>query len=170
MEWGPRALGNRSLLADPRRAEMRDIINFKIKQRELFRPFAPSVLEEKSYDYFGNPIPSPFMLFVFKVNPDRQKKIPSVTHVDGTTRPQTVSEEVNPLYWDLFKKFENRTGVPVLLNTSFNVQEPIVCSPKDAVACFIKTKVDYLILNNLLTEQPYKTPSWVKDLWQKKPY
>ncbi|GAN33054.1 MAG: carbamoyltransferase [Candidatus Brocadia sp. AMX2] len=159
MEWGPRALGNRSLLADPRRAEMRDIINLKVKQREPFRPFAPSVLEEKSYDYFGNPIPSPFMLFAFKVNPDRQKDIPAVTHVDGTARPQTVRKEANPLYWNLIKEFENRTGVPVLLNTSFNVQEPIVCSPKDAVACFLKTKVDYLVLNNLLIEQPHKVPS-----------
>ncbi|MFN3532495.1 MAG: carbamoyltransferase [Candidatus Brocadia sp.] len=159
MEWGPRALGNRSLLADPRRSEMRDIINLKVKQREPFRPFAPSVLEEKSHDYFGNPIPSPFMLFAFKVNPNRQKDIPAVTHVDGTARPQTVGKEVNPLYWNLIKEFENRTGVPVLLNTSFNVQEPIVCSPKDAVACFLKTKVDYLVLNNLLIEQPCRTPS-----------
>lgn len=158
MEWGPRALGNRSLLADPRRAEIRDIINLKVKQREPFRPFAPSVLEEKSYSYFGNTVPSPFMLFAFKVNPDRQKEIPAVTHVDGTARPQTVSKELNPLYWNLIKEFENRTGVPVLLNTSFNVQEPIVCSPKDAVACFLKTKVDYLVLNNLLIEQPSKIP------------
>lgn len=158
MEWGPRALGNRSLLADPRRAEMRDIINLKVKHREPFRPFAPSVLEEKSYDYFGNPIPSPFMLFAFKVHPNRQKDIPAVTHVDGTARPQTVRKAANPLYWNLIKEFENRTGVPVLLNTSFNVQEPIVCSPKDAVACFLKTKVDYLVLNNLLIEQPHKIP------------
>jgi carbamoyltransferase len=159
-------------LADPPpRAEMRDIINLKVKQQKLFRPFTPSVLEEKSYNYFGNAIPSPFMLFVFKVNPDRRKEIPSVTHMDGTARPQTVSNKVNPLYLDLIKKFENRTGVPVLLNTSFNIQEPIVCSRKDAVACFLKTEMDYhLILNNLLTEQPYKTPSWIKDLWQKKPY
>ncbi|MEP9411384.1 MAG: carbamoyltransferase [Candidatus Brocadia sp.] len=154
MEWGPRALGNRSLLADPRRAEMRDIINLKVKQRELFRPFAPSVLEEKSYEYFGNPFPSPFMLFTFMVNPGRQKDIPAVTHVDGTARPQTVSKEANPLYWELIRAFETRTGIPVLLNTSFNVQEPIVCSPKDAVACFLKTKVDYLVLNNLLIERP----------------
>ncbi|MCF6153657.1 MAG: carbamoyltransferase [Candidatus Brocadia sp.] len=159
MEWGPRALGNRSLLADPRRLEMRDIINLKVKHREPFRPFAPSVLEEKSYDYFGNPISSPFMLFAFKVNPSKQKDIPAVTHVDGTARPQTVRKEVNPLYWNLIKEFENRTKVPVLLNTSFNVQEPIVCSPKDAIVCFLKTKVDYLVLNNLLIEQPYKAPS-----------
>ncbi|MDR4509884.1 MAG: carbamoyltransferase [Candidatus Brocadiaceae bacterium] len=152
MEWGPRALGNRSLLADPRRAEMRDIINLKVKQREIFRPFAPSVLEEKSFEYFGNPDPSPFMLFAFKVNSHKQNEIPAVTHVDGTARPQTVSKKENPLYWNLIKEFENLTGVPVLLNTSFNVQEPIVCSPKDAVSCFIKTKVDYLVLNNFLVD------------------
>lgn len=159
MEWGPRALGNRSLLADPRKAEIRDIINLKVKHREPFRPFAPSVLEEKSHDYFGNPIPSPFMLFAFKVNPGKQKEIPAVTHVDGTARPQTVSREANPLYWNLIKEFENRTGIPVLLNTSFNVQEPIVCTPKDAIACFLKTRVDHLVLNNLLIEQPRKRPS-----------
>ncbi|HZX48577.1 MAG TPA: carbamoyltransferase [Nitrospirota bacterium] len=152
MEWGPRALGNRSLLGDPRRGEMKDIINLKVKQRESFRPFAPSVLEEKSYRYFGNPVQSPFMLFAFKVNPDRQKEIPAVTHVDGTARPQTVSREVNPLYWKLISEFDNLTGVPMLLNTSFNVQEPIVCTPADAIACFLKTKVDYLVLNNLLIE------------------
>lgn len=154
MEWGPRALGNRSLLADPRRAEMKDIINCKVKQRESFRPFAPSVLEEKSFDYFGNPIPSPFMLFAFKVNPDKLKEIPAVTHVDGTARPQTVSKDTNPHYWNLIKEFEKLTGVPVLLNTSFNVQEPIVCTPEDAINCFLKTKVDYLVLNNLLIKQP----------------
>lgn len=154
MEWGPRALGNRSLLADPRRAEMKDMINCKVKQRESFRPFAPSVLEEKSFSYFGNPIPSPFMLFAFKVNPDKLKEIPAVTHVDGTARPQTVSKDTNPQYWNLIKEFEKLTGVPVLLNTSFNVQEPIVCTPEDAIKCFLKTKVDYLVLNNLLIKQP----------------
>ena len=131
-----------------------DIINLKVKQRESFRPFAPSVLEEKSYRYFGNPVQSPFMLFAFKVNPDRQNEIPAVTHVDGTARPQTVSRDVNPLYWKLISEFDNLTGVPMLLNTSFNVQEPIVCTPADAIACFLKTKVDYLVLNNLLVEQP----------------
>ena len=154
MEWGPRALGNRSLLADPRRAEIRDIINLKVKQRESFRPFAPSVLEERSYEYFGNPEPSPFMLFAFKVNPAKAGEIPAVTHVDGTARPQTVSREENGLYWSLIKEFEKNTGVPVLLNTSFNVQEPIVCTPRDAISCFLRTKVDYLVLNNFLVEQP----------------
>ena len=154
IEWGPRALGNRSLLADPRRAEMKDIINCKVKQRESFRPFAPSVLEEESFSYFGNPIPSPFMLFAFKVNPDKLKEISAVTHVDGTARPQTVSKDTNPHYWDLIKEFEKLTGVPVLLNTSFNVQESIVCTPEDAINCFLKTKVDYLVLNNLFIQQP----------------
>ncbi len=154
MEWGPRALGNRSLLADPRREEIRDIINLKVKQREPFRPFAPSVLEEKSYEYFGNPISSPFMLFAFPVRPDKRQRIPAVTHVDGTARPQTVRKEDNPLYWHLIKTFEKHTGIPMLLNTSFNVQEPIVCTPRDAIACFLKTRVDYLVLNNLLIEHP----------------
>ena len=153
MEWGPRALGNRSLLADPRRSEMKDIINLKVKQREAFRPFAPSVLEEKSNDYFGNPIPSPFMLFAFKVNSEKIKEIPAVVHVDGTARPQTVSKDINPIYWSLIKEFEKLTNVPVLLNTSFNVQEPVVCTPEDAVKCFLRTKVDYLVLNNLLIQQ-----------------
>lgn len=153
MEWGPRALGNRSLLADPRRADMKEIINLKVKQREAFRPFAPSVLEERSSEYFGNPVPSPFMLFAFKVNQEKMKDIPAVTHVDGTARPQTVNKETNPLYWSLIKEFENLTGVPILLNTSFNVQEPIVCTPEDAIRSFLKTKVDCLALNNLLVEQ-----------------
>ncbi len=153
MEWGPRALGNRSLLADPRRIEMRDIINLKVKEREKFRPFAPSVLEEKSYDYFGNTSPSPFMLFTFKVNQNKRKEIPAVTHVDNTARPQTVSKKSNPLFWNLINEFDNLTGVPILLNTSFNVQEPIVCSPNDAIACFLRTEVDYLVLNNLLIQQ-----------------
>lgn len=157
MEWGPRALGNRSLLTDPRIAEMRDIINLKVKQRESFRPFAPSVLEEESFNYFGNPIPSPFMLFAFKVNPDKRKEIPAVTHVDGTAWPQTVSKDINPHYWNLIKEFEKLTGVPVLLNTSFNIQEPIVCTPEDAINCFLKTKEDYLVLNNLLIKQPSLT-------------
>ena len=147
------ALRNRSLLADPRKAGMRDIINLKVKQRESFRPFAPSVLEEESFSYFGNPIPSPFMLFAFKVNPDK-REMPAVTRIDGTAQPQTVSKDTNPHYWNLIKEFEKLTGVPVLLNTSFNVQEPIVCTPEDAINYFLKTKVDYLVLNNLLIKQP----------------
>src|SRR3972149_5207115 len=153
MEWGPRALGNRSLLADPRRKEIKDIINLKVKQREAFRPFAPSILEEKSGEYFPDKIPSPFMLFSFKVRPEKAGEIPAVVPVDGTARPQSVSHEANPLYWNLIKEFETITGVPILLNTSFNVQEPIVCTPEDAIKCFLKTKVDYLVLNNLLVTQ-----------------
>lgn len=153
MEWGPRALGNRSLIADPRKKEMKDIINLKVKQRESFRPFAPSVLAERSSEYFCNGSPSPFMLFACGVRPEKAHEIPAVIHVDGTARPQTVSRETNPMYWSLIKEFENITGVPVILNTSFNVQEPIVCTPEDAIKCFLKTKVDYLVLNNLLISQ-----------------
>lgn len=150
MEWGPRALGNRSLLADPRKKGMKDVINLKVKQREAFRPFAPSILEERSSEYFYNGISSPFMLLALKVREEKAKEIPAVVHVDGTARPQTVNREANPLYWKLIKEFESITGVPVILNTSFNVQEPIVCSPEDAIKCFLKTDVDYLVLNNLL--------------------
>ena len=152
MEWGPRALGNRSLLADPRRADMKEKINVVIKQRENFRPFAPSVLEERSYEYFGNPQPSPYMQFTFPVNAAKRHEIPAVTHVDGTARPQTVSRETNPRYWQLIKEFEKITGVPVVLNTSFNVQEPIVCTPADAINCFLRTKAEYLVLGNLVVQ------------------
>jgi carbamoyltransferase len=153
MEWGPRALGNRSFLADPRREEMKDIINLRIKQRESFRPFAPSVLEERSSEFFEYSGSSPFMLYAFGVKPDRKPQIPAVTHVDGTARPQTVSKETNPRYWKLIHEFEKITGVPMLLNTSFNVQEPIVCTPDEAIDSFLKTKVDFLILEDLLAEQ-----------------
>ena len=155
MEWGPRALGNRSFLADPRREEMKDIINLKIKQRESFRPFAPSVLEEKSPEYFDYTGTSPFMLYAFPVKPEKRSQIPAVTHVDGTARPQTVNKENNPLYWKLINEFGKLTGVPILLNTSFNVQEPIVCTPGEALESFIRTKVDYLVLNDLFIEHPF---------------
>jgi carbamoyltransferase len=153
MEWGPRALGNRSFLADPRREDMKDIINLKIKKREPFRPFAPSVLEEKSQEYFHNPKPSPFMLFAFDVKDDKKGQIPAVTHVDGTARPQTVNKEINPLYWKLINEFEKLTGIPLVLNTSFNVQEPIVCTPEEAIDCFMRTEADYLVLNDLLIKR-----------------
>jgi carbamoyltransferase len=154
MEWGPRALGNRSLLADPRRDEMKETINIKIKQREPFRPFAPSVLEERSSEFFDNPCPSPFMLFTFDVKPDKRKAIPAVTHVDMTARPQTVDKATNPRFWQVINEFEKITGVPVLLNTSFNVQEPIICTPSEAIDCFKRTKADYLVLNGLFIERP----------------
>ena len=146
MEWGARALGNRSILADPRRADMRDIINAKIKLREKFRPFAPSILEEAAAEYFTGSVPDPFMLHVYPVNAAKRAVIPAVTHVDGSGRLQTVSRESNPLYWQLIRAFARRTGVPVLLNTSFNENEPIVLQPGEAIDCFLRTKMDVLVL------------------------
>ncbi len=153
MEWGPRALGNRSILADPRRENIRDVINTKIKMRELFRPFAPSILEENVGEYFENSHPEPFMLTVYPIRTDKRKIIPAVTHVDGTGRLQTVSRQGNPLYWQLIKTFHSLTGVPVLLNTSFNENEPIVCRPKEALNCFVRTQMDCLVLGNFMIER-----------------
>jgi carbamoyltransferase len=150
MEWGPRALGNRSLLADPRREDIRALINAKVKQRELFRPFAPSVPAEEAGVYFDLPAPSPFMLVTVPVKPSAKGIIPAVVHVDGSARVQTVDRLANPLFHRLLQAFARRTGVPVLLNTSFNVQEPIVCSPEEAIRCFQRTEVDWLVLGNLL--------------------
>jgi carbamoyltransferase len=153
MEWGPRALGHRSFLADPRRRDMQEVINRKIKLREPFRPFAPSMLAEAGPRYFGRAIEAPFMITVFPVLPERRAEIPAVVHVDGTARPQMVRRETEPRYWQLIKEFENRTGVPVLLNTSFNVQEPIVCTPAQAVATFLNTEVDALVMGNLVARR-----------------
>lgn len=150
MEWGPRALGNRSFLADPRRTDMKETINRKIKLREPFRPFAPSILAEASERYFGRRHEAPFMITVFPVLPGRRDEIPAVVHVDGTARPQLVERDVNPRYWRLIHEFEAITGTPVVLNTSFNVQEPIVCTPQHAVSTFLNTEVEYLVLDNLL--------------------
>lgn len=146
MEWGPRALGNRSILVDPRRAEMKDVLNARIKRRESFRPFAPSILAEAVGDYFDHTHPVPFMLQVYRVKEEKRSVIPAVTHVDGTGRLQTVDRIDNPLYWKLIKAFEGLTGVPVLLNTSFNENEPIVCSPQEAIGCFVRTKMDVLVI------------------------
>jgi carbamoyltransferase len=154
MEWGPRALGNRSLLADPRREDMRELINTKVKCREPFRPFAPSVLDERAQEFFDLPAASPFMQFTVRVKASAKGTIPAVTHVDGTARVQTVTREANSRFYDLLATFGRLTGVPVLLNTSFNVQEPIVCSPEDAVRCFLRTQVEWLVLGNLLVQQP----------------
>lgn len=154
MEWGPRALGNRSLLADPRREDMRELINSKVKLRQPFRPFAPSVLEERAADYFDLAEPSPFMLFTCPVRASAKGVIPAVVHVDGTARVQTVDRQSNPRYRRLIEAFAARTGVPVLLNTSFNVNEPIVRSPDEAVQCFLRTQVDWLVLGNLLVPRP----------------
>jgi carbamoyltransferase len=148
MEFGPRALGNRSIVVDPRRAEMKDILNDRIKKREPFRPFAPSILEERTADYFEQDHPAPTMLMVYQVREDRRSEIPAVTHVDGSGRLQTVSREVNPRYYQLITDFDRLTGVPVVLNTSFNENEPIVCTPRHAIDCFLKTRMDVLYLGN----------------------
>jgi len=153
MEWGARALGNRSILADPRRPDMRDIINTKIKFREKFRPFAPSILEESLGQYFVGAVPDPFMIQVYPVRPDKRALIPAVTHVDGSGRLQTVSRRTNPLYWKLIKAFEALTGVPVLLNTSFNENEPIVHRPEEALDCFLRTRMDALVLGPFVVEK-----------------
>ncbi|MFH1221325.1 MAG: carbamoyltransferase C-terminal domain-containing protein [Candidatus Eisenbacteria bacterium] len=144
-EWGPRALGNRSIVVDPRKAEMKDVLNSRIKRRESFRPFAPSVLEEAQGAYFKDTCRTPFMLMSCDVI---GKEIPAVTHVDGTARPQTVSKSINRPYWQLIKEFEKLTGVPVVLNTSFNENEPIVCTPGEAIECFLRTKMDVLVMGS----------------------
>ncbi len=146
MEWGPRALGNRSILADPRRTDMRDRINEIIKKRENFRPFCPSILEEAVPEYFERDHPEPFMIRVYPVRKEKQGVIPAVTHVDGTGRLQSVSDRQNPLYAKLLRAFRDETGVPVLLNTSFNENEPIVTRPEEALDCFLRTRMDVLVM------------------------
>lgn len=153
-EVGPRALGNRSILMDPRRAENKDIINSRVKFREGFRPFCPSVIAEEAKNYFRNIKEAPFMIVSHDVLEEKKKVIPAVTHVDGTARPQTVTKSQNPLYYSLLKEFGTMTGVPVLLNTSFNIKgEPIVHTPSDAIRCFYDTGLDYLILGNFILEK-----------------
>jgi carbamoyltransferase len=146
MEWGARALGQRSILADPRREATRDLLNRRIKRRESFRPFCPSILRERMSDFFGGAAPDPFMVRVHPIRPDQRARIPAVTHVDGTGRPQAVDRGELPLYWRLIHAFERRTGVPVVLNTSFNESEPIVRSPDEALDCFLRTDIDRLVL------------------------
>ena len=148
VEFGPRALGNRSIVVDPRRAEMKEVLNDRIKKREPFRPFAPSILEERVADYFEQTHPAPTMLMVYQIKEERRSEIPAVTHVDGSGRLQTVSREVNERYYQLISDFAELTGVPVILNTSFNENEPIVCTPQEAIDCFKKTKMDVLYLGN----------------------
>ena len=180
MEWGPRALGNRSILADPRNPEMQRKLNLKIKYREGFRPFAPSVLAEDAGDYFDIAVPSPYMLLVAEVRESRRKPlpqgyhglplreklyhlrsdIPSVTHIDYSARLQTVHRDTNPRYWQLIQAFKKKTGYPLLVNTSFNVRgEPIVMTPEDAYKCFMRTEMDYLVLGNFLFDKK-EQPSW----------
>jgi carbamoyltransferase len=153
MEFGPRALGNRSIICDPRRKGMKDTLNARIKYREPFRPFAPSILAEKIGEWFTIDYPSPFMLMAYPVRPEKRGLIPAVTHEDGTGRLQTVHRETNPRYHDLISAFERKTGVPVVLNTSFNENEPICCRPEEAIDCFIRTRMDTLVLGNFLIDR-----------------
>ena len=147
-EAGPRALGNRSMLADPRRREMRDVLNARIKHREEFRPFAPVVLAEEAHRFFELSGLDPFMTTAPRVRPEMADKIAAAVHVDGTARVQTIERRANPPYWDLIKAFGDLTGVPVLINTSFNEREPIVASPAEAIACFLRTEMDVLVLGD----------------------
>ncbi|MDT4953791.1 MAG: carbamoyltransferase [Acidobacteriota bacterium] len=148
MEFGPRALGNRSIVVDPRRADMKEILNERIKKREPFRPFAPSILEEHVGDYFEQTHPAPTMLMVYQIKPEQRALIPAVTHVDGSGRLQTVSRDVNERYYQLISDFYKLTGVPIVLNTSFNENEPVVCTPRHAIDCFLKTRMDVIYLGN----------------------
>ena len=150
MEWGPRALGNRSILGDPRRADMKEILNKKIKRRESFRPFAPSILREAVAEWFEEDDEVPFMMKVFQVKENKRLLIPAVTHADGSGRLQTVYQETNPRYHALIRQFASITGVPILLNTSFNENEPVVCKPEEALDCFLRTKMDIVVLNDYL--------------------
>jgi carbamoyltransferase len=152
-EFGPRALGGRSILADPRRMDAKDLLNAKIKRRESFRPFAPSILKEYVDEYFEVNDQVPFMEKVFPIRKEKHAAIPAVTHVDGTGRLQTVDKEVSPRYYQLIEKFRQKTGVPILLNTSFNENEPIVNSPVEALECFLRTNMDMLVLENCVIER-----------------
>jgi carbamoyltransferase len=150
MEWGPRALGNRSIIAHPGLPNMKGILNARIKHREWFRPFAPSILAEYQHEYFERDHPSPFMLHVYKIRPEKRQTLCAVNHVDDTGRLQTVAREENPLYYDLISAFHRKTGIPVLLNTSFNENEPIVCTPEEAIDCFRRTRMDVLAIGPFL--------------------
>jgi carbamoyltransferase len=153
LEWGPRALGNRSILGDPRRADMKDILNLKIKRRESFRPFAPSILRDAVPEWFETDDDVPFMMQVFRIREEKRKEIPAVTHVDGTGRLQTVTWSGNPRYARLISAFRDLTGVPIVLNTSFNENEPVVCKPEEAIDCFLRTKMDVLVLGDTLIQR-----------------
>ncbi len=153
MEWGPRALGNRSILCDPRRSDMKDILNIKIKRRESFRPFAPSILREFVSDWFEQNDDVPFMMQVYKILEDKRSLIPAVTHVDGSGRLQTVNEKTNSRYYNLIKEFNNLTNIPMLLNTSFNENEPVVCKPEEALETFLRTRMDLLVIGDWLIKR-----------------
>ena len=156
MEWGPRALGNRSILADPRQKNMKDILNLKTKKRESFRPFAPSILEEEVEGWFEQHHQSYFMQNVYKFKEEKIKYVPAVVHLDFTGRLQTVNKKLNPLYYDLIKNFQKITQVPIILNTSFNENEPIVCNPLEAIECFKRTKIDILVIDNFYIQRTEK--------------
>jgi carbamoyltransferase len=153
MEMGPRALGNRSILADPRSTEMKDILNARVKHREPFRPFAPSILAEATGEWFDQSYTSPFMVLVYDVLPEKRALVPAITHVDGTGRLQTVEEDASPRYYRLISEFDRLTGVPILLNTSFNENEPVVMSPEHALDTFGKTRIDLLVLGNYVVRR-----------------
>ena len=153
MEWGPRALGNRSILCDPRRANMKDILNLKIKRRESFRPFAPSILREEVGEWFEEDHDVPFMMQVYQIRAQKRAIIPAVTHVDGSGRLQTVNRETNPRYYALISAFRAITNVPIVLNTSLNENEPVVCRPQEALECFLRTNMDVLVLNDWLIQR-----------------
>ncbi|HVY38915.1 MAG TPA: carbamoyltransferase C-terminal domain-containing protein [Polyangia bacterium] len=159
MEWGPRALGNRSILGDPRRSDMKDILNLKIKRRESFRPFAPSILREHVKDWFELDDDVPFMMKVFQVREAKRGQVPAVTHVDGSGRLQTVYRDTNERYYDLIRAFADMTGVPMVLNTSFNENEPVVCKPSEALDCFLRTKMDMLVLGDFVVERADVQPA-----------
>jgi carbamoyltransferase len=158
MEWGPRALGNRSILADPRRADMKELLNLKIKRRESFRPFAPSVLDKYVAEWFEEDDDVPFMMQVFQIRPEKRTLIPAVTHVDGSGRLQTVSQRTNPLYYSVIDIFRELTGVPMVLNTSFNENEPVVCEPRQALDCFLRTKMDMLVMGQAVLHRADSKP------------
>jgi len=154
MEWGPRALGNRSIVAHPGLPNMKDVLNARIKHREWFRPFAPSIMADHQHEYFEHDHPSPFMLHVYKIRPEKRKDLTAVNHVDDTGRLQSVTREENPLYYDLISSFHRKTGIPVILNTSFNENEPIVCTPEEAIDCFQRTRMDVLAIGPCIVVKP----------------
>jgi len=153
LEWGPRALGNRSIICDPRRDDMKDILNSKIKRRESFRPFAPSILRERVLDWFEEDDDVPFMMKVFQIHEHKRLELPAVCHADGSGRLQTVHKDTNELYYDLISAFDKLTGVPILLNTSFNENEPVVCKPEEALECFLRTEMDVLVIGDWFIER-----------------
>ena len=153
MEWGPRALGNRSIVCDPRRADMKEILNRKIKRRESFRPFAPSILREATAEWFEVDDDVPFMMQVYPIRAEKRALVPAVTHVDGSGRLQTVTRAANPRYHALIEAFRAATGVPMVLNTSFNENEPVVCTPAEALGCFLRTRMDLLVMESWMVRR-----------------